>query len=167
MSESPVARGLILVQSFVAVAASLFIVGGVCATAILRYVFKTSLFGLDELILIAAFWMYFIGASFASSRKQHISAEIVSVYCPNRIVREVIGMVAETITLSLSVLYTYWGGQFIYWSITEGGVTPVFRLPLAISQVSIFVGFTLMTWYFLFHLVNRVRALNQNESKID
>jgi TRAP-type C4-dicarboxylate transport system permease small subunit len=158
ITEYPASQALLRLQRIVAISASVFITCGVAASAILRYVFKTSLFGLEELILIAAFWMYFIGASYAASRQQHLSAEIVSVYCHSPRIRAGIGLIADAITLSLSLLYTYWGAQFFYWGITEGGVTPVYRIPIVVSQAAIFVGFILMSWYFLIDFLRRGRA---------
>lgn len=165
IEDHPLSKGLLNAQGTIAIAASIFITLGVAAASILRYVFKTSLFGLEELILIAAFWMYFMGASYAASRKQHISAEIVSVYCKNRKAREIMILIAEFITLALSLLYTYWGAYFVYWGVTEGGTTPVYRLPIAVSQFAIFLGFVLMTWYFLLDVVRRTKGIVADEQE--
>jgi len=165
IENHPLSKGLLNAQAAIGVTASIFITLGVAAAAILRYVFKTSLFGLEELILIAAFWMYFMGASYAASRKQHISAEIVSVYCKNRKTREIMILIAEFITLALSLLYTSWGAYFAYWGITEGGVTPVYQLPIAVSQFAIFLGFVLMTWYFLIDFIRRAKGIVADEQE--
>ncbi|MEL0615032.1 TRAP transporter small permease, partial [Marinomonas arenicola] len=73
-----------------------------------RYVLGVSFHGLEELLVIGTFWMYFIGASYASHKGKHISAEVFSFYCSNPILRYSVSLLSNFITVSLSVLYTYY-----------------------------------------------------------
>ncbi len=40
-----------------------------CAEVVLRYVFKSDLFGIEEIVVIAAFWLYFMGSSTCVSKR--------------------------------------------------------------------------------------------------
>ncbi|MEH6812883.1 MAG: TRAP transporter small permease [Motiliproteus sp.] len=134
-------------QEVILVVASVFIVVGVSSMAIMRYVFESNLYGAEEVVLIFAFWLYFLGAGYAGYKRQHISAEVFSVYCSSQILKKAVKLLAETITVGLSILYTYWGVEFLIWSATEGGTTPVWRIPLVVVHLPIFIGFFLITIY--------------------
>ena len=134
-------------QAVLMVTASAFIVIGVSGMAIMRYLFESNLYGAEEIILIAAFWMYFLGAGNASYQRKHICAEVFSVYCRSEKIKLMVQALAETITFLLSSLYTYWAAEFILRSSTQGGVTPVWQIPLVTAHSSILIGFILITIY--------------------
>lgn len=52
---------LLRFQRFVIIVSSLFVVASIGATVVLRYIFKTDLYGLEEIVVIFAFWLYFMG----------------------------------------------------------------------------------------------------------
>src|SRR5699024_5984200 len=78
---------LLHAQRTILIVCSLLLVIGLGATVVMRYILKIDLFGLEELLVIPAFWLYFIGASFGTYEKSHISAELVSVYVKNEKVK--------------------------------------------------------------------------------
>lgn len=134
-------------QKILVVIASVFIVVGVSAMAIMRYVFNSNLYGAEEIILIAAFWVYFIGAGHASYKKKHITAEVFSVYCQSEKIKLAVKSLAELITVALSSLYTWWAIEFVIRSFENGGITPVWRIPQVSVHLSILIGFILITAY--------------------
>ncbi|UTW11636.1 TRAP transporter small permease [Marinobacterium rhizophilum] len=152
-------RALLRLQRFLAIAGGVFIVLGVSCGALFRYVLDSSFHGLDELMVIAAFWMYFMGASCASYEKKHITAEAFSVYCTNALLRKLVAFTAAAITFGLSALYTVWGWDFLRWSLEAGGETTRLQIPLAVGQSAVFIGFTLMTWYFFVDLLSQSKSL--------
>ncbi|MBU2965798.1 TRAP transporter small permease [Amphritea sp. 2_MG-2023] len=148
-------------QAVLMVLASVFIVLGVSAMAIMRYVFESNLYGAEEIILISAFWIYFLGAGHASYQRKHICAEVFSVYCRSETIKSAVKVLAETITLGLAALYTYWAVEFVSRSFLEGGVTPVWRIPLVVVHVSILIGFILIALYSvrdLKHTLKKIRS---------
>ena len=60
---------------------SLFVVASIVLTVILRYIFKTDLYGLEEIVVIFAFWLYFMGVLRQLHRDPH-TADLVSVFFP-------------------------------------------------------------------------------------
>ena len=49
------------------------------AEVLTRYLFKTSLFGVEQFIGYAAVWLYLIGASYGTYERSHIKAEFINV----------------------------------------------------------------------------------------
>jgi TRAP-type C4-dicarboxylate transport system permease small subunit len=147
-------------QALLMVLASVFIVIGVSAMAIMRYVFESDLYGAEELILISAFWLYFLGASYASQQRKHIRAEVFSAYCKSETINLLVKALAEVITLGLSMLYTFWAVEFIQRSIESGGVSPVWRIPLVTVHISILLGFAMITLYSAVDLQQTVKKIN-------
>ncbi|MEH6578425.1 MAG: TRAP transporter small permease [Amphritea sp.] len=146
-------------QAVLMVLASVFIVIGVSAMAIMRYVFESNLYGAEEIILICAFWMYFLGAGYASYQSKHICAEVFSVYCKSETIKLVVRALAESITVGLSALYTYWAIELVLRSYASGGMTPVWRIPLVTVHFAILFGFILITVYSARGLKLTIRSL--------
>ncbi|MBY4677204.1 TRAP transporter small permease [Marinobacterium arenosum] len=153
------ARLVLRLQRLLAIAGTVFIVLGVSCGALFRYVLGVSFHGLEELLVIAAFWMYFMGASCASYEKKHITAEAFSIYCTWPLLRKLVACLAAAITFGLSALYTVWGWDFLTWSIEAGGETTRLQIPLAVGHSAVFVGFLLMSGYFLVDLISQFKSL--------
>ncbi|PKL01653.1 MAG: hypothetical protein CVV55_08465, partial [Synergistetes bacterium HGW-Synergistetes-2] len=70
--SSLVWKFLLKLQKALLVLSSCFVVLIMCVAVLLRYVFKTDLFGIEEIVVIAAFWLYFIGSSYGVYDKSHV-----------------------------------------------------------------------------------------------
>lgn len=150
---------LLTLQQTIMVISSLLIVVGLGITVVLRYVFQTGLQGLEELIIIPAFWMYFIGAAYATQNKEHITADIVSVYIKSERIHLWLGLVVSLINFGLISIFAYWSLQFIQWSINSGARANVWDYPLYVPQSAILVGFVLMTFYTLLQVLKKINEL--------
>ncbi len=149
-------------QNIILVASCSFVTIGIGTGAILRYLFKKDLYGAEELITIAAFWMYFIGAVYATHSKKHITAELFSSFCKNRKVVYSVKIFSLTVTFILALLYSWWGWEFFHWSLVKGGKSVALLIPLVYGHSAIFIGFVLMTFYFFFQLVKEVAEFKQH-----
>lgn len=147
------------VQRFIMIFCSAVIVLIVGIAALLRYLFGADLYGAEEFLTIAAFWMYFASAVYATHTRSHISAEVFSTFCKNNFIRRLVHFFQLGITIALGMLYSYWGWQFFYWSLTEGGKSTVWQIPLVVSHTAVFLGFLLITWYFVLQLIGDVKDL--------
>jgi len=132
---------------------------GLGVTVVLRYVFQTGLHGLEELIIIPAFWMYFIGAAYGTYTKEHITADIVSVYLKGEKKRLWLKVIISLINCSLISIFAFWSIEYILWSINSGAHSNVWKYPMYIPQSSILVGFGLMTLYTFVELVKDMLKL--------
>jgi len=155
--KNNISKASLNIQKSIAIAGSVFIVLGVSCGAFFRYVLGISFHGLEELLVIASFWLYFSGASYASYKNKHIRAEVFSIYYTQPTLRHLVAIFASLITTSLSILYSFWGWEFLIWSIDAGGQTTRLQIPLAIGHSAVFFGFSLMSCYFLLELLQKAK----------
>jgi len=66
---------------------------------------------------------------------------------------------AAAIPLAISCLFAVWGYQEFLWNLEVNKRTIMLFLPDAFSYLSIFVGFALMSLYFLTELIDSVRGV--------
>lgn len=131
-----------------------------------RYVLDTDFFGYGEIVMISAFWMYFIGSSYAMEKKEHVRADIIERVLPPkgkkilRIIADIIQTLVALELLRLSILYMING--FKIWPKTSA-----WHIPLMTSMSSITVGVAIMTLYvivqLLTELVEPLDALKEGE----
>lgn len=148
---------LLSVQKAIMIITSIMVTALIFSGAVMRYVFKTDFYGLEEIILFVAFWLYFIGSSYGSYEKSQISADIVSVYIKNEKHKKLMRVITSFFTAGLSIMVCYWSIQFIAWSFKMNPVSPVFRLPMVIPQSSIAIGFILMTFYSIVYFYQDIK----------
>ncbi|HHX51592.1 MAG TPA: TRAP transporter small permease [Clostridia bacterium] len=152
---------LLSLQKIIVIVCSIITVIGISSAAFLRYVFRTDLYGYEEIIVIFAFWLYFIGGSYGSYERSHITAELVSVYVKNEKLKTFMIWVSSGITVLLSLLFTYWATDIITWGLASGAKSPVWGIPLVIPQSAILAGLVLMSFYFIVHWLDDTKRLLQ------
>ena len=152
------------IQQIILVASCSFVTIGIGTGAVLRYLFKKDLYGAEEFITIAAFWMYFIGAVYATHTKKHITAELFSSFCKNRKIVYSVKIFSLSVTSLLALLYTWWGWEFFHWSLTKGGRSVAWLIPLAYGHSAIFIGFIFMALYFLVQLAEEIQSFMKHIS---
>lgn len=124
-----------------------FVVVAVAAGAIARYVFRRDIYGIEELTTIAAFWMYFTGAIYATKTRQQISAEMLSAFIKRPRVLYAFALLQRIVTFLLCLIFTWWGWEFFHWSLVNGGKTNLWQIPVIVGQGSVFIGFVGMLLY--------------------
>lgn len=153
------ARGLLAAQRWIMFLSCALIIVGLFSEVVLRYAFGTSILGMNELIVIPALWMYFIGASYASQQRSHISANVLQVYLRGERARATLRLVIAVISLGLALVFTWWGMLYLVSSAERGGTSSVFGLPLLLSQSAVTCGFVLMTLYGVGDVVSALRDM--------
>lgn len=142
--------------------------GGVClftsillalmigAATLMRYVFKTDLYGYEEWVKLLAFWLYFSGAACGALNGTHVSADIVNSYVPEGVFKRVLVVIKNLVTVGISGLFLYYGyGFFLFGFLGPLGngiavpMTTVWRIPLWTSYLAIFGGLAFMVLYFV------------------
>jgi TRAP-type transport system small permease protein len=124
----------------------------IMAEVVMRYIFKTSLVGIEELAAYIAFWLYFIGSSYGTYERSHIKAELTHMiiknpkyYAISRAVTSFISVVLSGYAVILAYRYIEWGIRHMEQSsATFLGST----YPVVYFQFSLLVGFVLMCFYF-------------------
>ena len=145
---------LILFQKAVMVIGGCVIALLILTEVFLRYVLASPLFGVEELILFIAMWLYFIGASYGSYERSHIQAELLHVWFKDPRSYARVKTLSCSITVFLAITMVKWSYPYFVWGITRGAKSQALLLPMVVSQSAVFVGSILMCIYFITELVD-------------
>ena len=118
-----------------------------------RYVLKSDIFGLEEIMTVVAMWLYWMGGIYASYEDSHIKADIGEVLIKSAKWRKIHNVIVQVITLFGLVVFTKWGLDYLQWNLTVPGKSPGLGVPLIISQIPLTIGFIMMSLYSVYHLV--------------
>lgn len=157
--------GLFLWKGLLAVQKGFIIIAG-CVVAILifvevmlRYVFGSPLFGVEEMVTLIAMWLYFLGASYGAYERSHIKAELVHLWFKTPKSLAIVKSIASVITVALALIMVSWSYPYFIWGIKEGETSQALLLPMVLSQSAVFFGSILMSIYFIAELVDNVLAI--------
>ena len=151
-------KGLLIFQKFIMAFSSILVVGLISYGAAIRYIFEKDFYGMEELVLFIGFWMYFMGGSYGSFSRTHISAEVIPNYIKNKRTQGIVRLIASTCTTLLCFLLTYWGLLLVLWNIQTWPVTPALKIPIVASQGAIALGLVLMSFYTLIYTIEDFRC---------
>ena len=140
-------RGLLL---FCALSALLTIF----ASVVMRYVFKSDLHGMEEIVTLATMWLYFMGGVDGSYEDSHIDADVMGLLIKSDKVKHIIKIVVKVICLAVSVVFAKWGIDYFKWCVATGGVTQTLKIPMLLSRIPLSIAFILMVFFNAYHLIN-------------
>lgn len=123
---------------------------------LLRYVFGSPLFGVEELVCLIAMWLYFIGASYGAYERSHIKAELVHLWFKTPRSHALVNSLSSFITFVLCIIMIKWSYPYFIWGIKKGETSQALLLPMVLSQSAVFFGSILMSLYFLVELVDHI-----------
>ncbi|SEF85329.1 TRAP transporter small permease [Marinobacterium lutimaris] len=116
---------------------------------ITRAILDQPVFGLEEIVLMCAMWLYMFGAVLASRERSHLTADFIQVVCKNTSVIKFFHLLATMISLAMAVMFSIWAYDLLDWALRKGQSTTVFHLPWYISQSSLFVASVLFIFYLI------------------
>jgi TRAP-type C4-dicarboxylate transport system permease small subunit len=138
----------------------------ICAAAFFRYVVKGDLYGYEEWVKMLAFWLYFAGAAIGAYNRTHVSADLVQAYVPEGQLKRVLVVLRNLITVGVCLLFAWYGYEFFMFGFMGPlgtGIaipkTTVWRISFWVGYLSVFLGLSLMAYYFTRDLILSVRAL--------
>lgn len=122
-------------------------------TVPMRRMFKVSILGLEELIMLFAFGIYFIGGALGSKEETQITADVMSLFIKDQrkmmLLRAFQNLVDAVLIGICAVLST----QEMIFVLGEGSRTTGLKLPMWIVYTIILIGLFLMSFYALAHCV--------------
>jgi TRAP-type C4-dicarboxylate transport system permease small subunit len=160
-------NGLVHLQRWFLIIAGCLITVLVFIEVLLRYVFESPLFGIEELIVFIAMWLYFIGAALGAHDRTHIKADVIHVWVKSARGMAIIHTINSAVTVTLSAIMVSWCYDYFIFSLRKGGESPALRIPLIIPQSGVFVGAILMTLYFAVELVDNFRNAISKEPTLE
>ncbi|MBK5261721.1 MAG: TRAP transporter small permease [Peptostreptococcaceae bacterium] len=126
--------------------------------AVITRFFNINFHGYEEVLIIFAFWLYMFGAAYGSFEKSHITADIIVATMPECYAKALIAMLRNTLTLILGIIFLYWAFNLFQWTIEMQTKTPVWRIPVTVSQSSLLFGLSVMTFYNSVYLYDEIKA---------
>ena len=126
---------------------SVAIVGLIFAGVVVRYVFQSDIFGNEELILLSAWWLYFVGAANGSMEDSQIKAEMMDVFLTNRKVLMAIKGAAKTLETFVMVVCSFLAVNLVTLNIAKNPTTTALKIPFWVAQLAIAIGFVFMAIY--------------------
>jgi TRAP-type C4-dicarboxylate transport system permease small subunit len=149
-------NGLLYFQKGFIIIAGCIVTVLIFVEVMLRYVFGSPLFGVEEMVTLIAMWLYFLGASYGAYERSHIKAELVHLWFkePKSLAR--VNTFSSLITTVLSLIMVSWSYPYFVWGIEKGETSQALLLPMVLSQSAIFLGAILMSIYFIAELVDNI-----------
>lgn len=163
---SAIGRHFISLQKGVIIASSIFLVALVFTEVMLRYVFKAPIFGTDELAIMVAVWVYFIGVAHCTYTRSHIEGGLVSIISQKKLFADSVRLVVLLLTLACCVVFTLMSYEWCLWTIENEVTTTSLLLPTIYGEVAILIGAILMDVYFAIEVAEVVRRLRQRRKGV-
>jgi TRAP-type C4-dicarboxylate transport system permease small subunit len=156
-----------LAKRIILITCNLAIMLIVVASFLSRYLFSMDFYGVEEILLIFAFWLYFIGAAFGSYEQSHIEADFIQSIFGDTPITRIASYVRDIIEIAVLVVLTYWSFLLIQFAIERWPITPGWKIPLLVPQSAIAIGFILMTIHALVHFYRRINGKTYNLQQED
>ncbi|TFH85173.1 TRAP transporter small permease [Billgrantia azerbaijanica] len=137
----------------------LFIAFAMVGGIIFRTLLGVQVFGLEELVLMAAMWLYMLGAALASRERSHLSADFFQAFSDNEALHDTMRLIATVLSVVMAAFFVNWSYSLFSWGFEKGQVTPVFGIPQYISQGSLLAASILLLLYVLRDFIHDVSKL--------
>lgn len=156
---------LLKLQRAILITTSITIVLIMGCVVFMRYVLETDFFAYDEVIMVLAFWMYFIGSAYGSHEDSQIKADIIQVALIDNHPKATayINVFSRALEVIFSISISYWAWSLISWQLKFMGKTMGWGIPLIVPQGAIAIGFYLMSFYSIVHFCKSVKAVINKE----
>lgn len=148
---------LVSIQKSILMICSILATLLVVANVFLRYVLKINFLGFEEIMCIVIMWMYFIGASYGSYEKSHISADMLSEKLKNRNAKILHSIIITTIDTMVLFFFCYLSIEYGIWNLNHMMHSASLKIPLISSQGAIIIGFLLMLSYNIYYLIMEIK----------
>ena len=155
-------NGLLRLQRIIMLATICFTTSAIFVEVIMRYVFKSPFVGLEELAAYVAFWLYFIGGSYGSYERSHISADLSQLLFKNKLHYAKSRSFTSLVSTALCLYVLPWAYDYVKWgfAMNEQSRATMFgeTYPVVYFQASIFIGLALMAFYFFVEFCQWAKA---------
>lgn len=158
---------LVKVQYGVSVAAALALLVMIGYEVFARYVLKSSLMGIEELMLFPIIWLYMLGGANASYEKSHIECGILTLYVKKERSKKIFEAVKRTLCVIILTWLCYWGFFFCSYSFKTWKLADITFAPLFFANVALTVGFILMLIYAVRDVIAAYGGLMRNSKSKD
>ena len=150
---------LLKVEEYIVVIAGMTAGTLLMAAAIMRYVLLIDFYGVEELILLCAFWLYFFGSALAAKENSHLKADFIVSLMKTPKQKAVLSVAQHSVSFVICCYATLLTFRYVAFMYNLGPATQALKLPMIWWQLPLFLGFLLMNIYILGHLIRNIRIL--------
>lgn len=138
---------LVNMQEWIMFLTSLSLAIMVTIAVCLRYIFKLDLYGIEEIEILVAMWLYFIGASYGSYNRSQISADVVEALVPESKIKQYLKCIRSLLAAVLYAGMLYLAADLLMFNIDSNFKTAIWKIPTYFTSAGIMLGCSLMTFY--------------------
>lgn len=158
---SAVWRGLNPVQDWAAFVLMLAVTFLVFIQVILRYVLRSPLMGIEELLLFPTIWLYFLGGAIASRERNHIECRVVTMYLKTPTALHLANWLKAALSLVICLWLTYWAYEYLSYAVRVWKESDMLYIPLVLGESAIFIGLALMSVYTLVEVLDHASSFRR------
>lgn len=135
------------------------------AQVIMRYVLESPFTGIEEVSILLAVWIYFLGMGYATREREHIHGGIVSLVVKDPYKVSIIRFAGSITCMIAACIFGYFACKYALKEIDRGRLSVNLRWPRGLWSASMIVGFVMMVGYFLLETINEFRDLRRMSRK--
>lgn len=129
-------KGIAAFLNGVVIVASAAVAGLLLYLIAARYLFGWPTVGLHEMTLIAAMWLYMVGALIASRKSEHLVVDLLPLMLKDPRKVAVQRLVVAVLTAVITGFFLFWTYSMFEWAFRRPQTMPALGLPLWVSQAS-------------------------------
>lgn len=156
---------MLIIQRFLAALSTVIVVFELGIVVVCRYILEINVLGYDEIILIGAYWMYFIGSSYATWEESHVSADVLSIFVSEK-TRRKLSLFSKFVQVIVGIPMVYLSFDLVLWDISIDPRTIDWGIPYLIPHMGIFVGFIMMLFYNVVYLIRDYHRVKDFKGQI-
>ncbi len=131
---------------------------------VLRYVFHAPLFGIEEIVIMTAAWLYFIGVAYTTRTESHVKVEIVYLFSKNRLFLKWNRLSSLFLSIIGSGILFYVALQHSVWAFQAGLVTSTYMISISYTTLSLVVAGALTFLHFTIQLARELKGMRNPDS---
>lgn len=132
---------------------SIAIVLTIVTNVICRYVMHVTFNGYDEIVIILALWLYYVGGLYGSYEDCHIKADVLSIMITDESKLKLFDIIQKLITLVVSVVLAMWSLEYLKFCLKMGGETAILGIPMLVSRFALVFGYVMPVIYNVYHAI--------------
>jgi TRAP-type transport system small permease protein len=154
---------LLKLQRIVMLVGIIVTASAIMLEVIMRYVFRSSIVGIEEFAAYLSFWIYFTGAAYGTYERSHVKADISHLLLKKRTHYAILKFCTSLISSGVVVYVVPWAWRYTLWGFhrNEQSISTLFdhTYPVVYFQSSILFGLVLMGFYFLVETIQWAHPL--------
>lgn len=112
-----------------------------------RYVFHIPMHFVEEILILAAVWLYLLGSVNASREESHINARVLEIFIGKVKNIYLIRMLSAALTAIVTGWLTYWSYDFFLYSLKRWKISQVLGYPMIIMESAMLICFIFIFIY--------------------